>query len=176
MTDKQVKTYILTLVKGEASAYGYRKLTSCLRRDYDLIINKKKVYRLYKELDILIPQREVKEKAPRHLAKNRRVTGPNQLCQVDIKYGSVRSSRRFFFLAIAIDVYDRSIVGYYHGHVCEGSHIVSMLEQALQNRGLNDGEKNLIIRSDNGPQFCGWAFHRFCEERGLGEYRLNRPI
>ncbi|WP_407058223.1 transposase [Tigheibacillus jepli] len=46
---------MLELISGECNGYGYRKLTLALRREYKLKINKKKVYRLCKELDILKP-------------------------------------------------------------------------------------------------------------------------
>ncbi|SHJ36809.1 HTH-like domain-containing protein, partial [Lutispora thermophila DSM 19022] len=49
----------------------------CLREDYGLIINHKKVYRLCKELDILRPQRKIREKSPKHLAKKETVSAPN---------------------------------------------------------------------------------------------------
>jgi len=49
------------LVAGDGFPYGYRKLTVCLKEDYRLKINKKKVYRLCKELDILRPQRKIKK-------------------------------------------------------------------------------------------------------------------
>ncbi|MFC6457962.1 IS3 family transposase [Paenibacillus vulneris] len=35
----------MELIAGEESTYGYRKLTVCLKRQFGLIINKKKVYR-----------------------------------------------------------------------------------------------------------------------------------
>ncbi|MTV49079.1 IS3 family transposase [Heliobacillus mobilis] len=57
MSDEQIKEYLLELIAGEESAYGYRKLGICLQRQHQLIINDKKTYRLCKELDILIPQR-----------------------------------------------------------------------------------------------------------------------
>jgi putative transposase len=50
VSDEQIKEW---LMEGEAYAYGYRKLTVFLRRTYGLCINKKKVYRLCKEMDIL---------------------------------------------------------------------------------------------------------------------------
>lgn len=82
--------------------YGYRKLIVCLREDYGLtinhlIINHKKVYRLCKELDILLPQRKVKREKPRVLAKREEVTGPNQLWEMDVKYGYIPGADQFFF-------------------------------------------------------------------------------
>jgi putative transposase len=44
--DEQIKEWLSELVMGEGFAYGYRKLTIQLRRDHQLIISKKKVYRI----------------------------------------------------------------------------------------------------------------------------------
>lgn len=79
----------MELIEGDCFAYGYYKLTIALRKEYKLIINKKKVYRLCKELGILKHQREIKPKHPRRLARNRIVTAPNQLWEADIKYGYI---------------------------------------------------------------------------------------
>lgn len=163
--DDTIKKYLLALISDKSEVYGYRKLTRCLQRVYKLVINKKKVYRLCKELDILMPQRERKQKYPRRLAKNHIITGSNQLWQLDIKYGYVTSSRRFFYVASAIDVHDRTIVGYYRGTTCEAKDITKMLQKALLTRGiykLGEG-MSLIIRTDNGPQFLSKKFHEFCE-------------
>lgn len=171
--DYLIKKYLMKLIDGEAAVYGYRKLTMALRKKHHLIINKKKVYRLCKELDILMPQRKRSPKYPRKLARNRSINGPNQLWQLDIKYGYVLSSRRYFFLASAIDVYDRSIVGYHRGLVCEAKHITTMLQKAIRERNISSLHSNdplvthtkkLIIRTDNGPQFCSHHFQDFCKD------------
>ncbi|BAF60081.1 hypothetical protein PTH_1900 [Pelotomaculum thermopropionicum SI] len=66
------------MIQEEGFAYGYLKLTYCLRKNFNLIINKKKVFRLCKELQVLRPQRRIKTRHPRRLARNRVITGPNQ--------------------------------------------------------------------------------------------------
>lgn len=78
VSDEQVKDWIMDALEGDGFAYGYLKLTYWLKRKFSLIINKKKVYRLCKELGILKPQRKIKERHPRKLARNREVTAPNQ--------------------------------------------------------------------------------------------------
>ncbi|MFC7061684.1 IS3 family transposase [Halobacillus seohaensis] len=45
----------MELVEGDGYAYGYRKLAKSLRRQERLVLNKKKAYRLCKELVILHP-------------------------------------------------------------------------------------------------------------------------
>jgi putative transposase len=57
--------------------------------EHRLVINKKKVCRLCKELRLLKPHRRVKRKHPRRIAKKRDITAPNQLWEIDIKYGYI---------------------------------------------------------------------------------------
>lgn len=173
--DETIKGYLMELIEGESCVYGYRKLTKDLRNRYKLVINKKKVYRLCKELDILIPQREKKAKYPRRLAKNRLVTGANQLWQLDIKYGYVTSSRRFFYVASAIDVFDRTIVGHYRGLTCEANQITKMLQKAFLKRVIyqhQDTQQTLIIRTDNGPQFISKHFEEFLSDQKVEHERI----
>ena len=87
VSNEQVKEWLCELITAEGFAYGYLKLTHSLRRNFNLVINKKKVYRLCKELDILRPQRKIKRKHPRRLARNRVITASNQLWEVDVMYG-----------------------------------------------------------------------------------------
>jgi putative transposase len=58
--DETIKSWICTLIEGDGFPYGYRKLTVCLKEDYFLRINHKKVYRLCAELGVLRPQRRIK--------------------------------------------------------------------------------------------------------------------
>lgn len=171
-TDEKIKSYLLQLIEGEESVYGYRKLTSCLRQQFKLVINKKKVYRLCKELDILLPQREKKAKHPRRLANNREITGPNQLWQMDIKYGYVAGKDRHFYLASIIDVFDRSIVAHYRGKTCDKKAIIQTVKQALLQRQLLDSEAKPVLRTDNGPQFISHDFGDFCEEYHIEHERI----
>ncbi len=167
--DDAIKERLMELACDEwASTCGYKKWGVFLRRDFDLIINKKKVYRLCQELGILKEQRHKKPPYPRHLARVRVITAPNQLWQMDIKYGIIAESGRFFFICNVIDVFDRTIVGYYRGPECRWIQIRQMLVKAFLIRGIHHSpetyEKKLIIRTDNGPQFvsrgCGAFMHQ----------------
>ena len=65
VSDEQGKEWLCELIESEGYSYGYLKLTVCLRRKYGLVINKKKVYRLCKELQLLRPQRKIRRKYQR---------------------------------------------------------------------------------------------------------------
>lgn len=160
--DGQIKKWLFELLEGEEHVYGYKLLAQCIRDRYDLILNKKKAYRLCKELGILQKARERVQTHPRRLPRNRVVTDSNQLWQMDIKYGYVTGVERFFFVLSIIDVFDRVIVGQYRGPVCEAKHVVQTLWRALQSR-VEFGEAMPTIRTDNGPQFISKLFGDTCE-------------
>lgn len=171
MSDEQIKEWLLELIEGEENGYGYKLLAYCLRTQRGLILDKKKAYRLCKELQILQKQRKGKPKHPRRLPRNRLVTGPNQLWQTDIKYGYVAGRDRFFFVLSIIDVFDRTIVDYYRGPVCEAKHVCHAVQQALVKR-MEPGAALPVIRSDNGPQFVSILFGDMCESLEMIHERI----
>jgi len=170
ISDEQLQEWLMELIAGEEHIYGYKMLAECLRTQYHMIINNKKVYRLCKKLDILQPQRRKIIHYPRRLARNHTITGPNQLWELDIKYGYVTGLDHFFYIADMIDVFDRNLVGYYVGSSCKVKHVCNMVEVALAAR-IQPGQANPIIRTDNGPQFVSKAFGEMCQggERILHE-------
>lgn len=171
VADEQIKHWLLELLEGEEHIYGYKLLAQHLRNERELILNKKKSYRLCKELGILQQQRVKKNKYPRKLARNHTVTGINQLWQMDIKYGYVPGRERFFFVLSIIDVFDRVIVAQYRGAECKAKHVVQTLHDALTKR-LQLGEKPPIIRTDNGPQFISKLFGDACAELTITHERI----
>jgi putative transposase len=161
VSDEHICEWIMEMLADEyISVYFYRKLTKLLRRKHRLVINKKKVYRLCKQMHVLRPQRQLKIKYPKRLANNRIITGSNQLWETDVKYGWTAGQQRFFFLIGIIDVFDRAIVTYHLGLSCEAKDLVQIMQEALMKCQLFDKTHRPVIRSDNGPQFIS---HRFAE-------------
>jgi putative transposase len=171
ISDEQIKEWLLELVEGEEHIYGHKLLAECLRLEKELVLNHKKCYRLCDELDILHPQRKANTKHPRKLARNHLVTGPNQLWQMDIKYGYVAGRDRFFFVLNIIDVFNRAIPGYYRGSSCEAKHVCETLKRALE-ANCPEGSPLPVIRTDNGPQFVSARFHECCESLQLVHERI----
>lgn len=170
--DDQIKEWISEIIAGDGFAYGYRKITIVLEREYDLTINKKKVYRLCKEMNVLRPQRKIKPKHPKRLSRNREIKNPNELWEVDIKYGYIHGEDRFLYVLSFIDVYDRNIVDYYIGLHCEGRDAAQTLQRALLKRNLYEQGKKPVIRSDNGPQFISNVFEDKCIELDVEHERI----
>ena len=170
--DESVKEHLCELITGDGYPYGYKKLTTCLQEDYKLVINHKKVYRLCKELDILRPKRKTYPNRPRKLAKREKITGSNQLWQMDIKYGYITHTKQFFFQLSVIDVFDRAIIDYHLGLSATAKNASRVLETALKKRGLEPGDKLPVIRTDNGPQFIAKNFEKTCDKWKIEHERI----
>lgn len=175
--DEQIEEYLMEYYYDDnIGALGYKKWTVLLKEQYGLLINKKKVFRMCKRLDILKDRKTKHPKHPRKLAKNRLITAPNQLWQVDIKYGNIEETNYFVFVCCAIDVYDRQIVGVYRGSTCKAKDITTMLSKALIRREVHfkegEFESKLIIRTDNGPQFVSELFGDFCQGQKIFHERI----
>ncbi len=172
--DEQIKEFLMELICGEEEVYGYRKLTLSLRKQYKLIINKKKVHRLCTELNILEPQRRVKPKHPRRLARNRIVHDSNQLWELDIKYVYIFGEDRFCYLMSVIDVYDREIIDYHIGLSCTGVDVINTLQRSLWRRRQFGKQERPVIRTDNGPQFVSFVFEEGCVKFEVEHERIPR--
>lgn len=176
ISDEQIKEFITKEIEGDGYPYGYKKLTTSMQEDYNLNINHKKVYRLCKELDVLLPQRKISHKRPRKLAKKMKVTGSNQLWQMDLKYGYIVGFDRFFFIISIIDVYDRCIIAYHIGLRALAEDARRILREAILARGVT-AEHELVLRTDNGPQFTANVFQDECEKLPVTHTRIpiNTP-
>lgn len=170
--DEQVKEWLCELISGDGFPYGYRKLTAVLRQEYGLIVNHKKVYRLCKELGILLPQRRKKLATPRRLAQREEVSGPNQLWEMDVKYGYIAGTDQFFFQLSLIDVFDRTVIGYHLGLSCTAIDACRVLKNSLKVRGLAKGIAVPKLRTDNGPQFIAKRFEETCLALGVVHERI----
>jgi len=136
---------------------GYRKLSLYLRRDYDIVVNHKKMHRICKAHGLGLPLKRGQKQRHRRLSSNRQITGPDQLWQFDIKYGYIPGENRYFYICGFIDVFTRKVVDFHIGLRCTAADILATLRRALKARGIDDSH-HLIIRSDNGPQMSSRKF------------------
>lgn len=158
--------------KNFANGGGYHKLSEYLRRDFGYHVNDKKVYRLCKENNLLLPKKKKSRKRKSKICTNIEVSGANQLWELDIKYGHIYGENRFFYILIIIDVYLRYVVGYHIGLHCTGKDLAFTLKNAIDKHCTNlSSKKALYIRSDNGTQMTSNAFIE-----SFGSYSEGRVI
>lgn len=136
---------------------GYKKLGYYLKREHGIKINHKKVYRLCKENDLLLPANKKKRSIKTRACINRAVSSPNRLWEFDIKYGFIHEEDRFFYLLAFVDVFSRKVVGYFVGLSCKANDLVFTLNEAIKKEEINNNDE-LMLRSDNGPQMTSGVF------------------
>ncbi len=152
---------------------GYQKLTWYLRRDFNYIVNSKKVYRLCHENDLLLPKKKKREKPRSPRSINRLITGPHQMWELDLKYGFIHGENRFFYILAIIDVFMRLIVNYYIGLRCTGKDLVFTLNNAIREYKIFNKDQ-LVIRSDNCSQMTSNIFIKNVND--IGEDQLIHEL
>lgn len=150
VSEEKVLTSVKNLLDHEFLCYGYLKISKQLKID-GFVINKKKVYRIMKNYNLLKPQR-IRTTGKRNFIKFRKPNAEKPLTyfEMDIKYIYIPEERRNAYVLSIIDVYSRKVIGHVFKRSIRKLDVIN-LWQSLRS-SLNDFKK-ITIRSDNGSQF-----------------------
>ncbi len=152
--------------------YGYKKVTAVLRNNYNIKINKKKVRRLMKNLNLLDPNRKRTLKRVSRVCESRTIIKSNQLWQMDIKYAFIAGTKRTAYITSIIDVFDRELVSTSIDLSATGEVAKKVLIKGLYSRGIKDNPNGLVIRTDNGSQFISGIFEKSCLDEKVIHERI----
>lgn len=143
--------------------YGYEKTTWELH-DLDFIINKKKVYRLMKEANLLLLRQRISTQGKRNFVQFRCIDAqrPLEYLSMDIKYVYIDEEKRYAYLLTVLDIYSRFVVGHTLKYSIKKTDVVLLLDGILH--GVS--AKGLIIRNDNGSQFIAHNVRNYL--KGIG--------
>ena len=151
--------------------YGYRRLTVLLRRE-GWHVNAKRIYRLYREEELI-----VRTKLRRKMARRRPVpigvaARPNQCWSMD--FVSDKADGRSFRILTVVDQFTRECVKLEADRSMTGMKVVQALERAQQERGSLP--KSITV--DNGSEFCSRAMEAWAmsHEVQLCFIRPGRPV
>lgn len=141
----------------EKPAWGYRKMTDYLKNHYGCKINKKRVRRLMRLMDIIalypgpnLSKRYHKQYVRPYLLRNLVIDHEDQVWGIDITY--LPFKKGFLYLFIIIDWHTRQIVDYEVSYTLEKEFVLRCLRRALRNC------KPEIINSDQGSHFTNQAY------------------
>jgi transposase InsO family protein len=151
--------HLLTAIAELAAAwptYGSRRLTAQLRREpYHLVVNRKRVQRLMRELNLVGRRKRARQDTtnsrhsyPRYpnLVAGLEVGKPDEVWVSDITY--VRLRNEFIYLAVIMDVFTRIIRGWCLSRSLAVELTLAALEQALSEAVPR------IHHSDQGMQYA----------------------
>lgn len=154
--NKMIKENIITLVKKHKQRYGYRKISDRLRIEYNMIVNRKKVYRIMKEMNLQSKFRAKKYKSYKgtvgKIAKNLlkrdfEAKKTNRKWVTDITEFKIKGKK--IYLSPLMDLHDRSIISFTRGFSPNVKLVTDMLDKVLTKKRY----RRLTIHSDQGFQY-----------------------
>jgi len=153
--------------------YGYRRLTVLLRRE-GWHVNAKRIYRLYREEELIVRTKQRRKMARRQRAATTPLaTRANQCWSMDFVSDKLADGRAFRILTM-VDQFTRECVALEAGFSMTGKKVVELLEGVRQERGSLPES----ITVDNGSEFSG----RVLEAWAMGNnvqlcfIRPGRPV
>lgn len=151
--------------------YGYIAMTPALQlRGY--IINKKKVYRLMQEYQLL---NEKRSKSSRTYVKHRRVdpSEPLSVLEMDIKFQWVVEHQRYAFILSIIDCFTRKILHWQVAYSIKHDQVISAWEEVivnyLQPHNTKQRAITIEVRNDNDSRFYAEKVKEYLQENDLNQ-------
>jgi putative transposase len=144
----------------EKNRFGYRRIQLVLRKE-GIMINHKKTFRIYRELNLKVRKRGSRRKALGIRALNEKPTEPNQIWALDFVADRLEDGRKFRLLTV-IDVFTRESLKIAVDTCLNGLRVTRELEQLIQERGAPK-----MIVSDNGTEFTSNAALKWAEQKGV---------
>ena len=147
----------LRALAAERRRFGYRRLHILLKRE-GILLNRKKLYRLYKEERLTVRKRGGRKRA---LGTRAPLTIPqdaNQRWSLDFLSDALIDSRRFRILAI-VDDFSRECLALVADNSLSGLRVARELDRIVGIRG-----RPCMIVSDNGTELTSHAILRWQEE------------
>lgn len=144
----------------ERRRFGYRRIHLMLRRN-GMQINHKKVFRLYRELNLKVRRRGARKRALGIRLEQIKVVAPNQRWSLDFVQDTLQCGRKIRMLTV-IDDYTRECLEIAVDRSLGGEKVKKILDRLIEFRG-----KPKAIRSDNGTEFTSNTILKWALEQRL---------
>lgn len=176
MSRQQKDQYTLKLIeeiKGHHPCWGYRFVWAHMRNNLNIIVNKKRVYRLMRENNLLVP-RDYHLKAKRDNQNNRSKPRADRLHQfwgTDMTKIMIPTFG-WVYLVIVLDWFTKKIVGYSIATHSRTEEWLNALHDAVDDQfpqGILNKDQKLQLVSDNGSQPTSHKYQQACSVMEIGQ-------
>jgi transposase InsO family protein len=160
--EKRLVQRMLELV-GLHPRFGYRRVWALLRAE-GWRVNRKRVYRLWRQQGLKVPRRKRKKRRLGHKENGccrRRALARNHVWAWDFIHDRTADGRPLKWLTV-VDEYTRECVALEVARSMRASRVIEILAERVRERGAP-----LHVRSDNGPEFIAAAIRRWLAEAGV---------
>jgi putative transposase len=141
--------------------FGYRRLGLLLRRE-GMVVNHKRVYRLYREEGLSLRRRKRKRLTSEGRGPGELANGSNQVWSLDFVSDCTATSRRLKLLTI-VDTFTRESLAIEVDTSISGERVARVLDRVIAERGAQPEE----VVMDNGPELTSRALDQWAYERGV---------
>jgi putative transposase len=145
---------------GQRPRFGYRRLHVLLRRE-GIVVNHKRVERLYRQEGLAVRQRTRKSLVPVRRGRPAPPHRPNEQWALDFLQDALASGRKLRVLSI-IDVFTREALALEVDTSLPGRRVVRVLERLLDER-----ERPAQLVLDNGPELISRALEEWAHRHAV---------
>ncbi len=144
----------------ERRRFGFRRLGILLRRE-GIVMNRKKLLRLYREEGLAVRRRRGRKRALGTRAPIVVPDGPNQRWSLDFVSDAFTDGRRFRILCV-VDDFSRECLALVADTSLSGARVARELDRIITGRG----KPNTIV-SDNGTELTSMAILQWSQDRAI---------
>lgn len=146
----------------ERPRFGYRRLHALLRREQDWqSVNRKLVYRLYRQEGLAVRRRKRRKLRSERPAPMPPATQPNERWAMDFVHDYLGEGRRLRTLNV-VDTFTRECFAIEADTSLTGERVTRVLDALLWKHGVPAG-----ITVDNGPEFISRALDRWAYQHSV---------
>lgn len=170
--DTQLNELIKSIFIFGRSTYGTRPIQDKLLELYGLIISRKRISNIMKDLNLKVKmKRRYKNTtdsnhnlpiAPNILNRDFYSSNPDEKYVGDITY--IHTGEGWLYLATVIDLYSRRIVGWAMDDTMKVSLVNDALNMAIKHR---NPKKGLLWHTDRGSQYASYSHKDLLEKHGI---------
>ena len=159
----------LQVLTGAHPSYGFRKCLAMLKRKGSTA-NHKKVYRVYRLLELNLRRRKGKRRLPERVRQPlEQQPWVNQVWALDFMSDSLVCGGKVRTLNV-MDEGSREGLAIEAASSIGSQRCIRVLERVMEARGA----RPVLLRSDNGPEFTSVAFTAWCREQGIGQVFIQK--
>ena len=159
-TDERL-TEQLQHIAREHPRYGYRRAWALLARQ-GLVVNPKRVYRLWRTLGLAVPQRKKRKRRRGVGAFPQRAEHPDHVWTIDFLHDCCSDGTKLKLLTVT-DEFTRESLAIEVGRSLPASAVKRALARLFSERGAPR-----FLRSDNGPEFIAQELYVWLALEGTG--------
>ncbi|MGH7427330.1 MAG: IS3 family transposase [Candidatus Methylomirabilaceae bacterium] len=140
--------------------YGYRRMWALLRRR-GLVVNAKRVHRLWRGAGLALPRRRPRRKLRTGARLRPRADRPNAVWTYDLIHDACADGTRFKCLTV-VDEFTKACLAITVARSLPGARVLPVLARLVTRHGPPQ-----YLRSDNGPEFIARRIQRWLEREGI---------